>query len=270
MNKPLLTQLIKVRQEGRVIETLPLEARPSSLDEAYGTADALAEWIALPVVGWKIGASMARGQQALGLNEPFGGRVFAGRVYESGAAVRPFLPTFTIGAEFTCRLSRDLQPGETFDAETITHVIDAIYPSLELNQVSYADPMGVGGLCIIADNGFSAGLVLGKEIEDWRLGDWEIAHQYAIRNTQYAKLMQTAVTFSLNGAVQGRGCAADIQFNPLAALAWLANDRAKRGDPLRAGQLVATGDLVGAIEAGRGSGVVADFGELGKVELVIE
>lgn len=258
MNETLLSLLISVRQNGRRLQTVPPEAKPASLAEAYATADALAAWMGDEVVGWKIGASVARGQQALGLAEPFAGRLFRRRRLASGGQIRPRLDHLTIGAEFTCRLGRDLAPEERFDADSIAAVVADVYPSLELNQVSYADPMGAGGLCIIADNGFNDGLVIGDEIEDWQVAGsrWQAASE---------KLKQQPVAFYLDGALWGTGCAADIDFNPLAALAWLANDRAARGHPLRAGQLVATGDLVGAIEAERGSEVMADFGPYGQV-----
>lgn len=256
MNKPLLSLLKDVRRNGHIIQTLPPEAKPASLNEAYATADALAAWVDDAVVGWKIGASVARGQQALGLTEPFAGRVFGQRFVANGGGIRPLLNELTTGAEFTCQIARDLGVEERFDADSIANVVSAIYPSLELNQVSYADPMAAGGWCIVADNGFNDGLVVGDEIGDW---------QPAAARLEIGRLVAAPVSFYLDGELQGTGCAADIDFNPLAALAWLANDRAQRGDPLRAGQLVATGDLVGAIEAGRGSEVVADFGIYGRV-----
>ncbi len=256
MNESLFSLLKSVRQNGRILQTIPAEARPASLSEAYATADALAAWIGEPVVGWKIGAATARGQQALGLAEPFAGRVFQSRFAANGGSLRPLLGKFTIGAEYTCRIGRDLRIEERFDAETIVEVVTAVYPSLELNQVSYADPIGAGGWCIVADNGFNDGLVIGKQVAS---GKWQVE-----------ALMQQSVAFYLDGACQSTGCAADIAYHPLATLAWLANDRARRGDPLRAGQLVATGDLVGAIEAGNGRVVAADFGKYGKVKVVIE
>jgi 2-keto-4-pentenoate hydratase len=252
-NNALLSLLIDARQNARLIDAVPPEAQPASLDEAYATADALAAWVGEDVAGWKIGASVPRGQQALGLEAPFGGRVFASRVVPNGGSIKPVLDELTIGAEYSCRIGRDLGVDETFDAESIAAVVSAVYPSLELNQVSYADPRGAGGWCIVADNGFNDGLVIGHAIDLWDMG----------------QLVRQPVAFYRDGELQGDGCAADIGFNPLEALAWLANDRARRGDPLRAGQLVATGDLVGAIEAGHGSLVVADFGELGIVSIEV-
>ncbi len=255
MNQSLLDRLIAVRENGRRIDELTPGEQPASLDEAYATADALARWTARETVGWKIGASLPRGQQALGLSEPFGGRVFVDAVYRSGQSVTPLLDTLVIGAEYTCRISRDLRADERFDPTTIALVVAEITPSLELNQVGYVDPVGAGGLAITADNGFNAGLVLGEPI-----GEWVSA---------YNDLLAQPVSFALDDVEQGHGSAGDIGFDPLEALAWLANDRAQRSDPLQAGYLVATGDLVGAIEARRGSSVTASFGPWGTVAVTL-
>lgn len=248
----LIGLLREAHAAGRVVAAPPAELRPASLDAAYALADELTRGRA--TLGWKIGAANARGQQALGLDEPFAGRVLAGTLIATPARLRHAGQPLTIGAEFGYRLARDLAPAERFDARSIAAVVDALVPCLELNWASYDDPFGLGGLWIVADNGFNVGLVLGEPVADWRELD----------------VAGTTVRFQRNDGQLVAGSPAAADFNPLAALAWLANDRAERGDPLRAGQVVATGDFVGAIEAGPGSLVRADFGALGLVELVVE
>ena len=53
--------------------------------------------------------------------------------------------------------------------------------------------------------------------------------------------------------------------DPLASLCWLANDLARRGESLRAGDLVTTGCCTAVIEARPGDRVEADFGSFGRV-----
>ncbi len=50
INQHLLRKLIAARRMGTLIDALPPEARPTSLDEAYATADALAESFGRSVV----------------------------------------------------------------------------------------------------------------------------------------------------------------------------------------------------------------------------
>jgi 2-keto-4-pentenoate hydratase len=252
MNQTLLDQLLAVRRGASLIDDLSAADRPATLDEAYRVADALAAALGRPTVGWKIGASVPRAWQRMGLAEPFGGRIFDGTVYRSPAKVGNVPGILTVGAEFAFRIAHDLANDDsTFTRQSIRQVIDAVYPVLELNRPSYQRPMEMGGLCLIADNGVNVGLVLGEPMPDWRSAD----------------LIGLCVRLSVNQAVKTQGAAADIGFDPCEALAWLANDRAKRGDPLRAGYLVSSGDLTGAVEAGPGEQVSADFGPFGTVAL---
>jgi 2-keto-4-pentenoate hydratase len=247
----LIHVLRKAHATGETIADLQPELRPAGLDAAYALADELTR--GQTIVGWKVGAANARGQQALGLNEPFAGRVLAGTLLSTPASLcHPGRP-LTIGAEFGYRIARDLLPRDRYDVYAIAEVVDALVPCLELNWASYADPFGLGGLCIVADNGFNIGLVVGAPTLSWRKVD----------------VSEINVCFQRDDEPPIVGSPGAADFNPLAALAWLANDRAKRGDPLRAGQIVATGDFIGAIEATPGSVVRADFGPLGLVELTL-
>ena len=70
-----------------------------------------------------------------------------------------------------------------------------------------------------------------------------------------------------NGAVAERGSGANVLGDPRLALAWLANDRAARGDGLKAGQIVTTGTCIKPVPIAPGDHVVADFGALGRVRV---
>jgi 2-keto-4-pentenoate hydratase len=251
-NTPLIDQLVAVRQHHRLIADVPEDEKPHTLDEAYAVADALAAEIGQPVAGWKIGASIPRAWQHLGLTEPFGGRIFADTVYSSPALLEDTPGTLTIGAEFALRIAQDLSTDvQDYTAESIRTMVDAVYPVLELNRPSYERPMEIGGLSLIADNGVNYGLVHGEPIPDWQSVD----------------LQQVTVTLVLNDEDHSQGIAADIGFDPVAVLAWFANDRARRGDPLRKGQLISSGDLIGPVEANPGDRVIARFDTLDQVEV---
>jgi 2-keto-4-pentenoate hydratase len=247
----LLDLLVAARRSGELVADVPPEVKPTTLDDAYAIADALAKALEGETVGWKIGASISRAWERLGLHEPFGGRIFASTVYESPASIADIPGTLTIGAEFAMRIARDLGMNETFDSDSIRAVVGAVYPVLELNRPDYAAPMEVGGLSLIADNGVNVGLVRGAPMTPW----------------QQIELSQVKVTFRVNGEEKSSGTAADIHFTPFTALAWLANDRARRSDPLKTGQFVSTGDLIMNVEANQGDHVAADFGSFGIVEL---
>ena len=86
--------------------------------------------------------------------------------------------------------------------------------------------MDVGTL--IADDFFGAGCVLGKPVAAWHELD----------------LASTRGTMSINGHEVGSGIGGDIMGHPFEALAWLANNSARHGTPLRAGEFVFLGSIV--------------------------
>ena len=55
--------------------------------------------------------------------------------------------------------------------------------------------------------------------------------------------------------------------DPRIALTWLANDRAKRGIGLRAGDIITTGTCIKPLEIAPGDKVTADFGASGRVSV---
>ncbi|MGH8636568.1 MAG: fumarylacetoacetate hydrolase family protein, partial [Burkholderiales bacterium] len=92
---------------------------------------------------------------------------------------------------------------------------------------------------------------LGAPVVDWRGMD-------------LAAVRGTAI---INDAVAGEGRGADSMGHPLAALAWVANHLAARGQGLRRGDIVITGSLVTSKFPQRGDRVRFEAGVLGSVEL---
>ena len=89
----------------------------------------------------------------------------------------------------------------------------------------------------------------------------------AVTGWQRGDLAARAVSLSLNGAHQRTGTGAEVLGHPLAALAWLANDRVAHGGGLKAGEVVTTGTCTGIVFAAAGDRARADFGDLGTVDL---
>jgi 2-keto-4-pentenoate hydratase len=89
--------------------------------------------------------------------------------------------------------------------------------------------------------------VLGAPVPDWPSAD----------------LAAVAVMFRINGQERARGTGAAAMGHPFAALAWLANERARLGAPLRAGEVIATGSLMGFAAATAGDTAEAEFPGIG-------
>lgn len=240
--------LATARREGQPIERLPDAAAPRHLAEALAMQDALAQRLAVPTVGWKIGATGRDLQAKIGLEHPFYGRVFSDTVHASGIALPAGSGNNILEAELAVRLAGEralMRSDHTRDS--IADAVEAVMPCIEINRPSYRSPFAMRGLDVIADNGSNAGLVLGPALADWRTRD----------------LAAITVVFRLNGEERARGTAAAVMGHPFAALAWFANDRAARGAPLLPGEIVATGSMMGFVAAKAGDVAEAVFTGIG-------
>jgi 2-keto-4-pentenoate hydratase len=241
--------LAAARREGRLIEGLPPAAAPRDLAEAIAIQDALARRNGT-VVGWKIGATAREVQAKIGLDHPFFGRVFAGTLRDSGAMLPAGGGHNILEAELAVRLARDCT-GTAYDTESIAAAVESVRLCIEINRPSFRAPFAMRGLDVIADNGSNAGLVLGAPVPDWQIAD----------------LAAVRVEFRINGQERARGTGAAAMGHPFAALAWLANERARLGAPLRAGDIVATGSLMGFAAAKGGDTAEAEFPGIGTVSV---
>lgn len=252
INNELLQRLLQSEQEDRPVESLTPAMQLETVEDAYDTSDAYVSRLSAEVTGWKIGASGPAGQERFGLEAPFAGRILEGTMFESPASVPAGDMPWLVEAEFSFRLARGVD-AEMRDEREIVDYVDVVYPSLELARVRYADLDAAGGLCIIAANGLSGGLVVGEGRESWEM----------------EALLDEKIVLRKNGELEVEAKGKEADFNPLAALGWLVGDRARQGDPVRAGQVIATGNLFKGIRAERGDRVTADFGRLGRVEVAL-
>ncbi len=235
------------------IDTLPAECQPLDVDEGYEIQDALVTLIGDDVYGWKVGSTSRKAQEIIGTTDPFGARLLAANCFESPAEIpagRFFMRALEV--EFAFRLGRDLAAADgPFSRQQAIEAVEALHPAIEISDSRYHDWSAVGAPGLIADNGNDGGFVLGPGLADWRGLD----------------LPAHPVSLVVNGETVAEGSGADVLGDPVEALVWLANDRARRGDGLRSGQVITTGSCTGVNLAGAGDSASAEFGDLGAVSL---
>ena len=204
------------------------------------------------VAGYKVGATSAAGQNALGLQEPFFGRTFTSRILRSRARWRDGRTGDTVEAEVGVSLARALpHRAAPWSASEVRSAIHRFLPLLEVNRPSYTRPFEVGGHCLIADNGVTQALVRG-------------VRGVAPGRRSFAR---ERVVLTINGREVARGCADVVLGDPLRAVVWLANELNKRGAGLSAGDVVATGAMTPPIPIAEDDNVVARYSSLGSVAL---
>lgn len=245
--------LLAARRSGRPIDGLPEGLSPDGLDDAYAIQDQLVRLMGRPVVGWKIGCTSPEAQSVLGIHHPIAGRVFDGGLIDSPAALPAAEHVIRgVESEFAFRLAADL-PAQAapFGRDRVSAAVERLYPAIEIIDSAFAQAVWVriGSASVVADNSGHRALVLGHPSDDWR--DLDLAG--------------APVELRVNGELRDAGSGARVLGHPLDALAWLANDRARRGDGLKAGQIVTTGTCTGFHTLDPGDQAVADFGDLGQV-----
>jgi len=248
------------RLSGRALPELAVGVRPTDEAAAYRVQDAAHEMLSRrglgAVVGHKIGCTTAVMQAFLRIPNPCAGGVFETTVYRSPAHVRhgDFLHV-GVECEIVVRLGRGLPPGGApYTRQSVGEAVAECMAGMEIVDDRYVDYKSLDTPTLIADDFFDAGCVLGEPVPDWRKLD-------------LAGL--TGVT-RINGIEVGRGRGADVMGHPFEALAWLANNLARRGRGLRSGEFVFTGSVVETKWVNRGDRVEMELEGLGRVVAVFD
>ncbi len=245
--------LLAARGDHRRLDGLPEDCRPATMADGEAIQAAVAAAIGIPVVGWKIACTSDEACRVLGADGPFGGRVFDSVLADSPAEFSASAFHMRgLEAEFAFRLGADLPAvGAPYVAEDMASAIECLHPAIEIVDTRVDNWTSVGAPTLAADNAAGGALVLGPAVTGWQSTDLA-AHD---------------VTLSVNGETRKTGTGAAVLGHPLAALAWLANDRAGYGDGLKAGDVVSTGTCTGIEFVAAGDSAIADFGALGTVAL---
>jgi len=227
---------------------------PPDLEAAYRCQEeAISLWDDT-IAGWKVGW----------INEPFsiryGAQRLVGPIFERGLQLSEGgrsldAPVFAQGfaaieAELVFQLSRDA-PGDVTEwtAETASGFVKTLFIGIEIASSPLQNINDYGPAVVASDFGNNAGLLLGTEVPDW----------------QTRALDELYCETRIDGVVVGRGNAAAVSGGPLTALAFALGCNARRGRPLRAGDLVSTGAVTGVHSIRAGQSAEAIFTAIGSL-----
>jgi 2-keto-4-pentenoate hydratase len=234
------------------IAGLPADVRPQDVAEAYAVQDRFTASLGKPV-GYKIAYINPAVQKQLGISSPMFGRLFESRVFASPARLEAKRFNFIlVETEFSFRMARALPArGRAYSVAEVIAAVGAAIPSFELADTRYQDWRVVAPLDAVADNGLGSHWVGGAELADFRTLD----------------LAALEVVTTVNGREASRGRGANVGGSPLAALGWLANELARMGRGLEAGDRITTGCCMDVLELQPRDVAEADFGPLGRVRV---
>lgn len=201
------------------------------------------------VIGYKIGLTSKAMQDAVGIDEPDYGHLFASHRFHDGAAIpvgRLHAPRIEVELAFV--LDRPLR-GPGVGVSDVLAATRHVLPALELIASRTTLPRKL--VDTLSDNAAGAGIVLGgRVIEPF---DMDLRWLGAI--------------LYRNAAIVETGLAAAILGHPAAGIAWLANRLGPQGITLEPGQLLLAGSFTRPVEVAPGDVVHVDYGPLGGIAI---
>jgi 2-oxo-3-hexenedioate decarboxylase len=251
--RQIADQLLVAEQERKEIDPFTDTYPDLDVDTGYESQRLLVQTKreqGLVVVGAKVGLTSRAKQKTMGVTEPIYGMVFDTMLQNHGepvdldALIHP-----RVEPEVAFLLGRDIRgpvgvPGVLAATEAVFGAVDVIDSRYRDYKFRLPD--------VTADNCSGGKMVLGPvtraltEVDDLRL---------------------LGCVVRVDGDVVATAAGAAVIGHPAAAVAWLANTLARRGEYLHAGWLVFAGGLTDAFVLQPGRSVSAEFDGLGSIEV---
>ena len=249
----LATALWIARTKGGVIPRAAAEGL-ASIEAAYSVQREIVSLAALPRVGWKVGATSAAVQRLFGTEEPATAPMFSEHCFDSRAEVAMFEGQNTsIESEFAFRFARDLPPRKTsYDRDEVLSAVASVFPAIEVVGCRFEGGFdNLGAVRLVADMVANTEWVKGREHADWCGMDLKVH----------------PVRLYRDGEPVAEGVGANALGDPLTVLEWTANHLSALGDGIKEGEVVSTGTCTGVTPVAPDETFVADFEELGRIEV---
>lgn len=231
--RSIARSLVEARRHAAPLAAFPGE-QPADLAAGYAVQDEAIEMWRDAIAGWKIGRIPPDRVAALH-EERLAGPIFKHLVWRAGADQDVPFPIYEGGfaaveAEYVFRMGEDAPADKMkWTPEEALELVAALHVGVECAGSPLATINALGPTVVVADFGNNHGLILGPEISEWRSKRNEDLH----------------VETFVDDRLVGSGGAANVLGGPVSSLTFLLEHLAKRGRPLRAGQLVSTGAVTG-------------------------
>lgn len=244
---------VGARRQGRALPGFPGDI-PDDLVTAYRVQDmAIARWPDR-VVGWKVGFIAPERRDVSG-DERLLGPIFARQLQMTNGSQSVF-EVFgggfgAVEAEYVLRVDEDVPGDKTeWTPEEAAAVPSTLFVGMEVASSPLATINQLGPRVVVSDFGNNNGLVMGAEIPTW---------------TERSDASLTCTTW-IDGRQVGQGGATTLPGGLRAAFAFALARSARRGRPLKAGDLIATGNATGIHDILPGQQARIDFDGHGSIE----
>ncbi len=242
----LAEKLIATRRSLDRLAALAPDEIPASAAEAYAVQDAILHRLAIPIAGWKAGASSPTA-------EPQAGPILADRLQPSPARFAMPANAFrTVEGEVAFMLGRDLPTrSQGYSEDEIWDAMATLHVGIEVLESSFIDRRKISEHAVLGDLLNNGAYCYGPAVQDWRGLD----------------VATPSASIWIDGKEVRRAKAGTPGGHPKRLLTWLANHAAARGLPLKAGMIITTGSHTGMLDAPPRATVAARLDGIGEATL---
>jgi 2-oxo-3-hexenedioate decarboxylase len=204
------------------------------------------------IIGPKMGLTSQAKMKQMNVEEPIYGYIFDYMmVPDGGSILMQELIHPKVEAEIAFVLGKDIEgPGIT--GAQVLAATEYVVPALEIIDSRYEN-FKFTLPDVIADNASSSRVVIGNRLT----------------NPLQLELDLVGVTLSINGEIKDLGAGAAVLGHPANSVAMLANMLARQGEKLKAGDVILTGGVTGAVMLSVGDTVSAKLDGLGEVSFKV-
>ncbi|KAA9131682.1 2-keto-4-pentenoate hydratase [Marinihelvus fidelis] len=252
----IASSFVSARQNARALEGYPGEI-PADIDTSYRIQDQAIELWPDRVVGWKVGGLNAENTARFGVSRLVG-PIFASDVWAANGDTPVPFPVFDGGfaaveAELVLVLGEDAPADKlSWTSEEAAALVSRVHMGIETAGSPLATINELGPTVIISDFGNNHGLILGAEIP----GGVNVLDEGMHCST------------TIDGENAGSNNIPVRPEGPLESLRVLLEVNARRGRPLKAGDLVSSGAQTGIHDVSAGQSAVSTFGDYGSIHCV--
>lgn len=224
---------------------------PTAMSQSYAIQDEAIALFPDTIIGWKVGGVPAAQQPALGIHR-LAGPIFARNQWADGTTNQ--LPVIEGGfaaveAEFIARIGADADPAKLdWTVEEAMDQVDAVFIGIELAGSPLSTINDLGSAIVASDFGNNGGLLVGRQLDDWR-----------------ERMDAITVETIIDGVSVGTGGALSLAGGAMESVRFLLEHCARRGRPLTKGILVSTGAVTGVHRVYAGSSWSCDFQGVGLI-----
>lgn len=201
------------------------------------------------VMGYKGGLWSPRSQKMFGLKSPVYMPLFKSMLRWPGIIYRRNFMRMVVEMEIGFRFGRDITEPVN-DMKSLRRSVAIVYPAIELADWAFKDPRLAKGLDLIATNGASRKVLIGKA-------------------AKAKDLNAITPTLFYNGQKIASGIGRNAAGDQWKALKWIVNNVLARGGKVKNGYVVITGSLSKPVP-GKPGKYLADYGDFGKMDFEIK